>query len=162
MQMWAGSSERNFGGTCPTKWLWVLHRVWLWYPANSAAILAASYHSFRQGEGVANTMHNVVDFPPPPPPPPPKKMIWSLIPEVMFLVRIILVMPATNASSDTPSVHWKGWSLISAQPCWTTVSIILCHAQFIRSWWRNYFKQVTNDFVDRVEKHSSIFGHFST
>ena len=26
------------------------------------SILAVSYHSFRQGEGVADTMHNVVDF----------------------------------------------------------------------------------------------------
>ena len=44
-----------------------------------------------------------------------------------------LQMPALN----TPSVHWEGWSLIAVQPCPTTASIILWHAQFIRSWWRN-------------------------
>ena len=49
-----------------------------------------SPNSFRQGEGVADTLHKVVDF---------LKKIWSLIPEVMSLVKIILVKPATNASS---------------------------------------------------------------
>ena len=61
---------------------------------NSAIILAESYHSFRQGEGVADTLHNVVDFLK------KNKKIWSLIPEVMSLAKIILVMPATNASSE--------------------------------------------------------------
>ena len=50
------------------------------------SILAGSYHSFRQGEG-SDTLHNVID-------------IWSLITEVMSLVKIILVIPATNASSE--------------------------------------------------------------
>ena len=58
--------------------LWVLHRVWLWYPSNSAIFigrvlsefqawwrrgwyitywLAESSQSFRQGEGVGDTLH---------------------------------------------------------------------------------------------------------
>ena len=53
-------------------------------------ILAESYNSFRQGEG-GDAFHYVVDFLK------KNKKIWSLIPEVMSLVKIILVMSATNA-----------------------------------------------------------------
>ena len=35
----------------------------------------------------------------------------------MSLIKIILVMPATNASSECTPMHWEGWSLISVQPC---------------------------------------------
>ena len=56
--------------------------------------LAESYHSFRQGEGMGDTLHNVVDFLK------KNKKIWFLKPEFMSLVKIILVMPATNASSE--------------------------------------------------------------
>ena len=58
------------------------------------SILAESYHSFRQGEGVGEILHNVVDFLK------KNKNIWPLITEVMSLVKIILVIPATNASSE--------------------------------------------------------------
>ena len=54
--------------------------------------IAESYHSFTQGEGV-DTLHNVIDFLK------KKNTIWSLIP-VMSLVKIVLFMPATNASSE--------------------------------------------------------------
>ena len=50
------------------------------------SILAASYHSFRHGEGI-DTLHKVVDFLK------KNKKIWSLKPVAMFLVKIILVMP---------------------------------------------------------------------
>ena len=60
------------------------------------SILAESYYSFRQGE-VGDTFHNVDDFLK------MNKKIWSLIPEVMSVVKIILVMPATNASSECAS-----------------------------------------------------------
>ena len=53
------------------------------------SILAESYHSFRQGEG--DTLHNVFNF---------LKKIWSPHQEVMSLVNIILVMPATNGSAE--------------------------------------------------------------
>ena len=56
------------------------------------SIMAESYHSSSPGEG-GDKLHNVVDFLK------NNKKIWPLIPEVMSLVKIILVMPATNASS---------------------------------------------------------------
>ena len=38
--------------------VWLIHCImWL-----ISSILAESYHSVRQGEGVADTLHNVVDF----------------------------------------------------------------------------------------------------
>ena len=43
------------------------------------SILAESYHSFRRGEGIGDTLYNVVDFFK------KNKKIWSLIPD-MFLV----------------------------------------------------------------------------
>ena len=57
------------------------------------SIMAECYKSYTQGEG-ADTLPDVIDF--------LKKnnTIWSLIPEVMSLVKIVLVMPATNASSE--------------------------------------------------------------
>ena len=58
------------------------------------SILAESCHSFRQGVGVAGTLHNVAHFLK------RNKKIWSLVTEVMSLVKIILVMPAINASSE--------------------------------------------------------------
>ena len=66
----------------------------------NAAILAESYHSFRQAEG-SDTLHNVIDFL-------NKQNIWSLIPEIMSLVKIILLMPATMPALNAPSVHREG------------------------------------------------------
>ena len=57
------------------------------------SVLAVSYHSFRQGEEVGDTLHNVVNCLK------KNKYIWSFIPEVS-LVKIILVMPAIIASSE--------------------------------------------------------------
>ena len=66
------------------------------------SILAKSYNSFRQVEGLDDTLHDVVDFLK------KNKKIWSLITEAMSLVKIILVMPATNASSEcTFSALWR-------------------------------------------------------
>ena len=56
------------------------------------SLMADSYHSFTQGEGV-DTLHNVVDFLK------KNKKIWSLIPVVMSF-KIVPVMLATNASSE--------------------------------------------------------------
>ena len=53
----------------------------------------ASYHSFRQGEGVGDILHNVIDFLK------KEQKIWSHKPEVLFMVKIILFMSATSASS---------------------------------------------------------------
>ena len=57
------------------------------------SIMAECYHSFNQGEGV-DTLHSVIDFLR------KNSKIWSLIPEVLSLTKIVLVMPATNASSE--------------------------------------------------------------
>ena len=60
---------------------------------NPLSRFAESYHSSRQGEGVADTLHNVVDF--------LKKEQKDLVPHARghVLVKIVVVMPATNASS---------------------------------------------------------------
>ena len=62
------------------------------------SILTKSYHSFRQGNG-GDTLHNVVDFLK------KNRKIWSLIPEVMSLVKIILVTPAQMPALNMPSVY---------------------------------------------------------
>ena len=65
------------------------------------SILAESYHSFRLGEE-DDTLHNVADFLK------KNKNICSLISKIMSLVKIILVMPATNASSERVfSALWR-------------------------------------------------------
>ena len=59
------------------------------------SILAEFYHSFRQGGG-GYTLHNVVDFL-------KKKKKKDLVPHqpgFISFVKIILVMPATNVSSE--------------------------------------------------------------
>ena len=112
-------------------------------------VLAEPYLSFRQGEDVGDTLHNVVFLK-------KNKNIWSLIP-------IIPVMPATNASSECVfSAMRRVMSYLH-----TTISnnrlnhLMMCtvHKELVKE--LNH-KQVTNDFGDRVERHSSIFGHFST
>ena len=132
-KLWEGFSERNFGGTCLTKCqptLWVLHRVWLWYPTNSAIYLAESYHSVRQGEDVADSLiMSLISS---------KRTKRSSPSYQRFLGQDYSGYVSNKCQLWTClSVHWEGWSLISIQPCQTTVSIILWHAQFIRSWWRN-------------------------
>ena len=61
--MLAGSSESNFGVTCtkcrPREFYTEFDSDALQI---QLSILAESYHSFRQGEGMADTLHNVVDF----------------------------------------------------------------------------------------------------
>ena len=51
---------------------------------------------------MADALHNIVDFLK------KNKMIWSLIPEVMSLVKIILVLPATMPALSTPSMQLEG------------------------------------------------------
>ena len=81
------------------------------------------------------------------------KKIWSLIPEVMSLVKTILVMPATNASSERAfSILRRVKSYLS-----TTMSnnhlnhLMICtvHKELVKEL---SLKQVTNDFVDRLER----------
>ena len=109
------------------------------------SILAESYHSFREGEGVGNTVHNVVDFL-------KKNKIWSLIPEVMSLDKIILVMPATNASSEHAfSALRKLKSYLRttmSDNCLYHPMPCTVHKELVKEL---NLKQVTNDSVDRVE-----------
>ena len=118
--------------------------------------MAESSHSFRQGEGVGDTLHNVVDFLK------MNKKICSLTPEVMSLVKIILVMPATTASSEYAfSALGRMKSYLCATMSNTLNYLMTCtiHEELVKEL---NLKQVTSDFVHRVERHSSIFGHFST
>ena len=110
------------------------------------SILAESYHSSRRGECVGDTLHNVVDFFK------KNKKTWSLIPVVMSLVKIILVMPALNVpllkctekgKVLSPYNHVEQPSQSSyGMHTWTV------HKELVKEL---NFKQVTNDFVDRVE-----------
>ncbi len=102
---------------------------------------------------MADILHNGVDF--------LKKniKIWSLKPEVMSLVKV--VMPATNASSE------YAFSTLRRVESYlhTTMGnnrlnhLMTCtvHKELVKEL---DLKQVTNDFVDRVEWRSSIFGQF--
>ena len=104
---------------------------------------------------MGDILHNVVDFL-------KNKKIWSLTPEVMPLVKIILVMPATNANSE------RAFSALRSVKSYlhTTMSnnflnhLTTCtvHKELVKEL---NLKQVTNDFVARRERYSSIFGHFS-
>ena len=64
--------------------------------------MAESYHSFRQDEGVAGTLHNVVDFLKKP------TKDWSTIPEVMSLVRLFWLCQQQMPALNVPSVTEKG------------------------------------------------------
>ena len=80
----------------------------------------------------------------------------------MSLVMIILVMLATNACSE------HAFSALRRMKYYlhTTMSnnhlnhLMTCtvHKELVKEL---NLKQVTDDFVDRVERRSSIFGHFS-
>ena len=148
-------SEWNFGGLvsqnidqlCEFNIEFVSDTLWI-----QLSILAESYHSFRQGEG-GDTLHNLFI-----------SSKWtkksglshqrSCPRSRLFWLRQQQI-PAMNA----PSVQWEELSLISA-PCWTTISR---HGLFIKSWWRSSTSSKTpDDFVERVERCSYIFGHFST
>ena len=121
------------------------------------AVLSQYYHSIRQGEGVADTLHNVVDFLK------KNKKIWSLISEVMSLVKnkFILVTPATNASSDHAISALRRGEVLSpynlVEHCLNHLMTCTVHKELVKEL---NLKQVTNDFVDRVERHASIFGTF--
>ena len=89
-----------------------------------------------------------------------KKMIWSLITEVTSLVKIIQVTSAMNANSESAFsalrrlksyIHTTVLNNHLNHPMICTV-----HKELVREL---NLKQVTNDFVDRVEGHSSIVGH---
>ena len=56
--------------------------------------MAESYNSFSEGDALCDTLQNVIDFFK------KNKKIWSLLSEVKSLDKIILIMPATNASSE--------------------------------------------------------------
>ena len=91
------------------------------------------------------------------------KTIWSLIPEVMSLVKIFLAMPATNNSFE------HAFSALRRVKSYLRTTMLnnrlhhlmtsTVHKELVKEL---NLKQFTNDFVDRVEKRSSIFGHFST
>ena len=101
------------------------------------------------------------------------KWIWSLIPEVMSLVKIILVMQATNASSErafSALRRVKSYLLTTVSKNHInhfmkyTVHIVVLirydnHKELVKEL---NLKQVNNDFVDKVDRSSPIFGHFFT
>ena len=127
-KLWAGPSERNFEGTCLTKCrptVWVLHRVWLWYLMNPAIYIGRVLSQFQarwRGWYIAWCRWF------------PQKEQKDLVPLTrVHVIKIILVVPATNASSE------YAFNALRRVKSYlrTTTSIILWHAQFIRSWWRN-------------------------
>ena len=93
-------------------------------------------------------MHNVVDFLE------ENKRIWSL-------VKFILVMPATNASSEHAFSALKrvksylGTSMLINR--FNNLMTCAVHKELVEE--LNFY-QVTNDFVDIVERHSSILATF--
>ena len=112
------------------------------------AILAESYHSFRQGEGegLGDTLHNVIHFLK------KNKKIWSLLPEVISLVNIILIIPATYASSECA---FSALRRVESYLCSTMSNNYLnlyltctVHKELVKEL---NLEQDTNDFVDRVE-----------
>ena len=105
---------------------------------------------------MGDILHNVVEFLK------KEQKIWSLIPEVMSLVKIILVMPATNASSEHA---FSALRRVKSYLRTTMLNNCLSHLMTctVHKLVKELnIKQVTNDFVDRVERHSSILGPFST
>ena len=112
--------------------------------------LAESYHSFRQGDGVGDTLHNIIDFLK------KNKKVWSLIPEVMTLVKLTQVMPVTNASSECQLWTRLQYTVKGEVLYLMTYTVLRELVKGLN------FKQVTDDFVDIVDRRSSIFGHFST
>ena len=97
-KLWGGSCKRNNGETYLTKSclaVWILHWVWPHYPTNSVIYSGKVLSLFTQEEQTDTcTLHDVIHFLK------ENKSIWSLIPEVMSLAKILLVMPATNATSE--------------------------------------------------------------
>ena len=103
-----------------------------------------------------DTLHNVVDFLK------KNKKIWSIIPEVMSLVKI-MVVAATNASSEcTFSALRRMKSNLRttmSNNCLNHLLTCTVHKELVKEL---NLKQVTINFVDGIERRSSIFGHFST
>ena len=121
---------------------------------NSGIYIGKVYHSFRQGEG-DDTLHNVIDFLK------KNKKIWSLIPKILSLVEIILVMSATNASSEGAfSMRRVKCYLHTTMLNHSLNHLMTCtfHMDLVEEL---NLKQVTNDLVGRVERCSSSFGLFS-
>ena len=120
------------------------------------SIMAECYHSFNQGEGV-DTLHSVIDFLR------KNSKIWLLIPKVLSLTKIVLVMPATNASSErafSALRRVKSYLCTTmSNNCLNHLMICIVHKELVK---KLSLKDVTNNFVDNVERRSSIFGKFST
>ena len=160
MELPSWNNSGNFGGNCHTKYQpteWILHRVWLWYSTNSAIYIGRVLSQFQARWRLDDTLHNVADFLK------RNKRIWSLIPEDLSLVKMILVMPATNVSPErafSALIRVKSYLRITMSNNRLN-HLITCtvHKELVKEL---SLKQVTNDSVDRVERRSSIFGHFFT
>ena len=79
----------------------------------------------------------------------------------MSVIKIILVMSATNASSECA---FNALGRVESYLCATMLNnclnhLITCTVHKVLEKELN-LKQVTDDFVDGVEQRSSIFGHF--
>ena len=79
------------------------------------------------------------------------------------MVKIILVMPTTSASSER---SFSALRRVKSYLLTTMLNnrlnhLMTCtvHKELVKEL---NLKQVTNDFVNRVERRSSIFGYFST
>ena len=79
----------------------------------------------------------------------------------MSLVMIVLVMPATNASSEhTFCALRKVKSYLRTIMSNNRLNYLMTctvHKELVKEL---NLKQVTNDFVGSVERHSSIFSHY--
>ena len=95
----------------------------------------------RQGEG-GDTLHNIIDFLK------KNKKIWSLIPEAMSLVKIILVIPVINVSSEcTFSALRRVESYLHTTMSNNRLNLLMTctvHKEQVKE---QNLKQVTNDFV---------------
>jgi len=118
------------------------------------SIMAESHHIFTKGRRV-DTLHNVTDFIK------KNKIIWSLIPPVMSLVKIVLVMPATNASSECALISLRRVKsylhTTMLNNCLNHLNTCTLHKKLVKEL---NVKQVTNDFVDKVERRSSLLPLF--
>ena len=120
------------------------------------SILVESYHSFRQGEG-GDTVHNVIDF--------LKKNKKGLIPctRSHVLGQDCSIMSKINSISECAFIAQRRVKSYLH----TTIlnnhlnNLMTCtvHKELVKE---PSLKQVTIDFVDIVERCSSISGHFST
>ena len=106
---------------------------------------------------MVDKLHNVIDFLE------KNETIWSPIPHVIFLVKYVLVIPATNASSECAfSALRRVKSYLR-----TTMSnnrlnhLMICpvHKELVK---KLSLKLVTNGFINIVERRSTIFCYYST